>query len=267
MAEVLKTADAAILTAENEELLGEPAVSRVVCLADIAKRGWNSGLRLAQISKNLAPDMRAGLRRALLHSVVDSIDKVRVLGKNSNMSVNDLFCFCMDVSRRTCMASSVGECGHPLEQTLLLLQDTELVQRAVSAAQSIITAACTDADDKDDVLDTLLRPRHGWPQYVHLEGDGVEKGKGAIESTSGRPETLSELAYALGTGLGFNSILYDADGRNRQVIKAGHFHGPHCSDYTLWTLKAVPTSWCMQVGYGAGIACFFRMPPLVCSTF
>ncbi len=98
------------------------------------------------------------------------------------------------------------------------------MQRAVLAAQSIITAACIDADDKDDVLDTLLRPRHGWPQYVHLEGDGIEKGKGAVESTSGRPETLSELAYALGTGLGFNSILYDADGRNRQVCKAGFLH-------------------------------------------
>lgn len=111
-----------------------------------------------------------------------------------------------------------------MERNLLLSQDLDLVQRAVSAAQSIITAACIDADDKDDVLDTLLRPRHGWPQYVRLEGNGIEKGKGAVKSTSGRPETLSELAYALGTGLGFNSILYDADGRNRQVRKAGFCH-------------------------------------------
>lgn len=63
-----------------EEVLAVAAVSRVVCLADIAKKGWNSGLRLAQVSKGLAPDMRASLRRALLQSVVGSIDRVRLLG-------------------------------------------------------------------------------------------------------------------------------------------------------------------------------------------
>ena len=62
-----------------EELVGVAAVSRVASLADIAKKGWNSGLRLAQVSKQLAPDIRAGLRQALLRSVVDSIDRVRIL--------------------------------------------------------------------------------------------------------------------------------------------------------------------------------------------
>ncbi len=76
---------------------------------------------------------------------------------------------------------------------------------------------CADADDKDAVLDALLRPRNGWPQYVRLDGDDKDKGKAAAESTSGRPETLSELAFVLGLELGFNAILYDCDGHNRHA--------------------------------------------------
>lgn len=100
----------------------------------------------------------------------------------------------------------------------------------MQAAQSIITAVCTDAHDKQEVLDALLRPRPGWPHYAAApaaEQDGgaeaAEAGCGGAEEfgkqpaagTSGRAGTFSELAYALGCELGFNSITYDNDGRNR----------------------------------------------------
>lgn len=100
---------------------------------------------------------------------------------------------------------------------MVRLQDASLVLRASWAAQSIITAVCADADDKDAVLDALLKPRYGWPQYVRVDGEDKDKGKAAVEGTSGQPETLSELAYVLGLQLGFNAILYESDGQNRHA--------------------------------------------------
>jgi hypothetical protein len=84
----------------------------------------------------------------------------------------------------------------------------------VEAAQGIITAVCADADDRDAVLDALLRPRNGWPLFSSADEEAASS-KALAASTSGRPGTLSELAYALGTELGFNAIAYDSAGRNR----------------------------------------------------
>lgn len=158
-------------------------------------------MRLAEIAKSLAPDQCASIRQALLQSILDGIDQVRM----------KFIIMCSDHDQ---VLYYLAE-KRLLKHIPLLLQDSSLVQQAVAAAQSIITAACRNADDKDEVLDALLQPRYRWPQYVHLEDAEAFKGKTAAKSTEGRPETLSELAYALGIELGFNAIIYDADGRNR----------------------------------------------------
>lgn len=119
---------------------------------------------------------------------------------------------------------------------MVRLQDASLVLRASWAAQSIITAVCADADDKDAVLDALLKPRYGWPQYVRVDGEDKDKGKAAVEGTSGQPETLSELAYVLGLQLGFNAILYESDGQNRHAC----MHA--CSSEVSF---AIPTAACI----------------------
>ncbi len=52
------------------------ADSHVTSLASAARECWSAGTRLAEMGKQLAPQLRASIRRALLQSVLHCIDAV-----------------------------------------------------------------------------------------------------------------------------------------------------------------------------------------------
>ena len=110
---------------------------------------------------------------------------------------------------------------------LVHVQDAHEVERCVQAAKSIMNGVCLEVEDRDGLIDRLLAPRKGWPQYVMpspAKGTDAASKESASASSSqkGTQEAYGQFvaAFALGLGseLGFTAVLQPSRGISRCVL-------------------------------------------------
>jgi hypothetical protein len=110
---------------------------------------------------------------------------------------------------------------------LVHVQDAHEVERCVQAAKSIMNGVCLEVEDRDGLIDRLLAPRKGWPQYVMPSPakvtDAASKETASVSSSQkGTQEAYGQFvaAFALGLGseLGFTAVLQPSRGISRCVL-------------------------------------------------
>ncbi len=108
------------------------------------------------------------------------------------------------------------------------VQDVNEVEKCVQAAKTIMNGTCSEMEDRDGLIDSLLTPRKGWPQYMMPSlAKGTEAAGKEAASAGSNPNRILEkygqflaaFALALGSELGFTALLQPSRGIPRCVLQ------------------------------------------------